>query len=228
MQSWAPRQPTRIPPHVRCVLCASAPLRLLLGHGGRNIPVTAIVAAQLLDAAVAARCERLRLGGRRRHTERRAGEHLSGRGGQSIEFADFRDYHEGDDIRRVDWNSFARLRRPYVKVFRHEEEQHLAIIIDASASMAGGGKLPRACQLAAAFALVALTGGERVAMHIAGAEDRHLAGVRGRGACPPRRLRRSRRPLQVLLLQLPAQHTAAVPGQGLLFLLVFPPLLHCR
>lgn len=146
--------------------------------------MTAILAAELLDAAVASRCARLRLGGRRRHTERRAGEHLSGRGGQSIEFADFRDYHEGDDIRRVDWNSFARLRRPYLKVFRHEEEQHLAIIVDASASMAAGGKLQRACQLAAAFALVALTGGERVALHVAGAEERHLAGVRGRGAWP--------------------------------------------
>ena len=55
-------------------------------------------------------------------TNRAHGEHLSGKGGTSIEFSDFRDYVAGDDLRHVDWNIFSRLHRPYVKQFRYEEQ----------------------------------------------------------------------------------------------------------
>ena len=85
-------------------------------------------------------------------TNRTHGEHLSGKGGTSIEFSDFRDYVAGDDLRHVDWNIFSRLHRPYVKQFRYEEQMCVVILLDASTSMTFDGKFERARQIAAAFA----------------------------------------------------------------------------
>ena len=70
----------------------------------------------LLDNDVLARLERMRLCPRRRLTNRSRGEHHASKGGTSTEFADYRDYVAGDDVRYVDWNIFARLERPYVKL----------------------------------------------------------------------------------------------------------------
>jgi len=53
---------------------------------------------------VLSRLERMRLNPLRRRTNRSHGEHLSGKGGTSIEFSDYRDYVSGDDLRHVDWN----------------------------------------------------------------------------------------------------------------------------
>lgn len=63
------------------------------------------------------------------------GERRSTKRGTSVEFADYRDYVKGDDLRRVDWNIYARFDRPYIKL--HEEEEDLAVhfLIDSSASM---------------------------------------------------------------------------------------------
>ncbi|MFO1528481.1 MAG: DUF58 domain-containing protein [Kiritimatiellia bacterium] len=118
----------------------------------------------LLTNAQIHRIERLRIGASRRFTNRGRGEHLAGRGGASTEFADFRDYHEGDDIRYIDWNIYSRLRRPYLKIFRTEEEMHVVIIVDASASMRFDGKHGRALSLAAAFGISGLLAGERVSV----------------------------------------------------------------
>ena len=141
--------------------------------------------AEILPPAVAGQLGRFRLGGRRRFTQRSQGEHLAGRGGQSIEFHDFRDYRAGDDLRSVDWHAFARLRRPYVKIYRQEEEQHLLILLDASASMGFAAKLQQAIRLAALFAIPALAGGERVACCVGGGADgrpRFCRPQRGSGA----------------------------------------------
>ncbi len=81
----------------------------------------------LLDNDVLARVERLRLNPTRRQTNRSRGEHLSGKGGASTEFVDYRDYSPGDDVRYVDWNIFSRLNRPYMKQYRHEEEMHVVV-----------------------------------------------------------------------------------------------------
>ena len=90
----------------------------------------------LLSNETLARVERLRLHPNRRLTNQTRGEHSVGTGGATIDFADYRDYVAGDDIRYVDWNIFARLQRPYLKLYSHEEELHVVIILDASASMA--------------------------------------------------------------------------------------------
>jgi len=118
----------------------------------------------LLDNRALSRLELLRINASRRFTNRSRGEHLIGRGGSSTEFSDFRDYSPGDDVRFVDWNAFARLHRPYIKLFEQEEEMHVAIVLDASQSMLFEDKLLRAKQLAAAFGVMGLLGTERVSL----------------------------------------------------------------
>src|SRR5262245_51456636 len=88
----------------------------------------------LLDNATLSRLERMRLAPRRRLTNRSRGEHQSGKGGASTEFVDYRDYVPGDDVKYVDWNIFSRLEKPFVKLYRHEEEMHVVCLVDASAS----------------------------------------------------------------------------------------------
>lgn len=63
------------------------------------------------------------------------GERRSARRGTSIEFADYRSYVRGDDLRRVDWNIYARLQRPFIKLLEDEEDLALYLVFDASASM---------------------------------------------------------------------------------------------
>lgn len=116
----------------------------------------------LMSNKTLGRIERIRLNPQCRLTSRHRGEHLSGRGGTSMEFADYRDYSPGDDIRFIDWNIYSRLKRPYLKLFRLEEEIHLVIITDASESMAFDGKFELAQKLAAAFGVMGLFGNERV------------------------------------------------------------------
>lgn len=119
----------------------------------------------LFENDVLARLERMRLLPRRRLTNRTQGEHLSGKGGTSIEFSDYRDYAAGDDMRYVDWNIFSRLNRPYVKQYRHEEEMHVVILVDASSSMEYEDKFLRAKQLAAAFGVMGLLNTERLSIY---------------------------------------------------------------
>ncbi|PJF44842.1 MAG: DUF58 domain-containing protein [Phototrophicales bacterium] len=63
------------------------------------------------------------------------GERRSVKRGTSIEFADYRDYAKGDDLRRVDWNIYARLERPFIKLLEEEEDLAVHFLLDASASM---------------------------------------------------------------------------------------------
>jgi uncharacterized protein (DUF58 family) len=119
----------------------------------------------LFSNSVLSRIERMRLNPRRRQTNRSRGEHLSGKGGSSTDFADYRSYVDGDDLRYIDWNIFARLRKPYMKQFQHEEEMHIVIIIDASSSMLFEDKFLRAKQLAAAMGVIGLLNVERVSVY---------------------------------------------------------------
>jgi len=89
-----------------------------------------------------------------------AGEHLVRKGGASVEFSDFRTYTWGDDYRLIDWNSYARLDRPFVKVYRDEEGIVLHFLVDCSDSMDWGDphKLQYALKLIAALGYVASSG----------------------------------------------------------------------
>src|SRR5512137_1248152 len=66
------------------------------------------------------------------------GERRSTKRGTSIEFADYRDYVRGDDLRRLDWNVYARLDRPFIKLLEEEEDLSVHILLDASRSMDWG------------------------------------------------------------------------------------------
>ena len=66
------------------------------------------------------------------------GERRSKRRGQSVEFADFRPYVHGDDLRFIDWNIFGRLDRLFLKIFLEEEDLSLMVAVDTSASMDWG------------------------------------------------------------------------------------------
>lgn len=119
-------------------------------------------------------------------TNKFAGEHLSGKGGSSNEFSDYRNYAEGDDIRNVDWNIFARLNKAYVKQFHLEEERHIVIIIDSSNSMLFEDKFLRAQQLAAAFGVIGLYSNEKVSVYTMSEngtrEENALAPCQGRAS----------------------------------------------
>ena len=66
------------------------------------------------------------------------GKHLVSTYGQTVEFADYREYMLGDDIRRIDWNLFSRFEKYLLKLFTDERQMHTQIFLDCSASM---GKL---------------------------------------------------------------------------------------
>ncbi len=63
------------------------------------------------------------------------GKHLVSTYGQTVEFADYREYMLGDDIRRIDWNLFSRFGKYYLKLFTDERQMHVQIFLDCSASM---------------------------------------------------------------------------------------------
>jgi uncharacterized protein (DUF58 family) len=90
-----------------------------------------------------------------------AGLQLGRQAGASLEFRDHRDYQPGDDLRRIDWNAFARSDRLTVKLYREEISPHLDVVLDGSRSMAleSTAKARAAVGLAAAFAVAAENAG---------------------------------------------------------------------
>lgn len=98
------------------------------------------------------------------------GERRSTKRGTSIEFADYRDYVRGDDLRRVDWNVYARLERPFIKLLEEEEDLAVHIVLDASRSMDFGEgenhKFRYAQRLAAALGYIALAAGDRLTLTV--------------------------------------------------------------
>lgn len=63
------------------------------------------------------------------------GKHLVRTYGQTVEFADYREYQLGDDIRRIDWNLYSRFEKYFLKLFTDERQMHTQVFIDCSASM---------------------------------------------------------------------------------------------
>ena len=110
------------------------------------------------------RLEQLQLLARRRSKSTAKGERRSGARGQSVEFADYRTYVPGDDLRRIDWNLFGRLERLFLKLYEEERELPVTIYLDSSESMSFGrvSKFDFARQVAAAVGYVALCGFDRV------------------------------------------------------------------
>lgn len=119
----------------------------------------------LLSPALMARLENLQLSSHHRLMGRFGGEHMSKRYGNTVDFADFREYHPGDDFRRIDYHVLARLDQVLIKLFEADDEITVRLLIDTSASMEVGGKLTQAKRLAAAMGFVALTAHDSVSVH---------------------------------------------------------------
>jgi len=120
--------------------------------------------SNLLTADLLRRLEQLQLLAQRRAKSSAKGERRSRARGQSVEFADYRNYTAGDDFRYLDWNLYGRLERLFLKLYEEERELPVRIFLDASESMTFGTpvKFDFARQVAAAIGYVALCGFDRV------------------------------------------------------------------
>ena len=92
------------------------------------------------------------------------GNHKSKRFGSSSEFADYRDYIEGDDIAKIDWNIYGRTEKMFLKLYLDERQMQTRIYIDASTSMSFFKKDEMALKLAAAFAYLSIKEMDRVSI----------------------------------------------------------------
>ena len=120
----------------------------------------------LLAPDLLRRLEQFQLLAARRAKSTARGERRSRARGQSVEFADYRNYVAGDDLRYLDWNLYGRLERLFLKLYEEERELPVRIFLDASESMAFGEprKFDFARQVAAAVGYVALCGFDRVSV----------------------------------------------------------------
>jgi uncharacterized protein (DUF58 family) len=120
----------------------------------------------LLTPGLLRRLEQFQLLAARRAKSSAKGERRSRARGQSVEFADYRNYVPGDDFRYLDWNLYGRLDRLFLKLYEEERELPVRIFLDASESMTFGEprKFDFARQVAAAVGYVALSGFDRVSV----------------------------------------------------------------
>jgi uncharacterized protein (DUF58 family) len=129
------------------------------------------------------RLEVLRLRTRKEVLGNGPGAYTSPRRGTSLEFADYRKYSPGDDLRYVDWGIFARTDRLYVRLFHAEVDLFAYIFIDASASMAFPSppeKFTAACNVALAISYVVLANQDHVRLHAVGAPNSASPFLHGR------------------------------------------------
>ena len=109
-----------------------------------------------------------------------AGRHASRLRGRGLAFEELRHYHQGDDIRTMDWKATARLRSPHVRVFTEERERPVLLVVDQRRTMFFGSrramKSVAAAEVAALGAWRALEGGDRVGGIVLG--DRDIVEIR--------------------------------------------------
>lgn len=128
---------------------------------------------------------RIEIRARRMVREQTAGAWHAAFKGQGIEFAEVREFQEGDELRAIDWNLTARMGRPFVKRFVEEREQRVHLIVDGSASgHTGSGPQPRAeriAEIAAVLTLSAILNKDQVGMTLFSDRDElHLDPSRSR------------------------------------------------
>lgn len=146
-----------------------------------------------MGPSLMAALDRLDVRSRKVFAGKMAGERRSKQRGRGVEFADYREYAPGDDLRFIDWNVFARLDRMFIKMFLEEQDLALHIALDASPSMEAGAPAPGlltdrgatkllfAQRLAMALAYVGLINRNRVSISIFGdGSVRRLPEMRGR------------------------------------------------
>jgi len=144
---------------------------------------SATINGELLDPEFMARLDQLDIVSRKILAGKMRGERRSKRRGESVEFADYRNYVVGDDLRFLDWNVYARLDALFLKLFLQEEDLLVTVLVDTSKSMDWGDptKALYAKRVAAALAYIGLVNYDRVSV-FGFAEDlvHEMAGIRGR------------------------------------------------
>ncbi|MFX3635542.1 MAG: DUF58 domain-containing protein [Candidatus Pristimantibacillus sp.] len=163
---------------------------------GHNLPSSALMdnkeALALLfpDLSLLARLENLSVKAGSRIKGTMAGKRRSSSLGGSQEFADYRPYAPGDDIRRLDWNVYGRTGRAYMRQYWDEQELNISLYVDISRSMSFGdeesNKRRYALRLAACIGYAALSGEDRATIKLfgGGQQMQELQPLRGRGASP--------------------------------------------
>lgn len=156
---------------------------------------------RILDEEFIAKIEQLEIVSRKMVSGAVKGDRLSRRRGHSSEFADFRPYVSGDDLRFLDWNVYARLEKLFLKLFLEEEELRVKVLIDRSPSMAFGkpSKLEFGSKVAAALGYIGLVNQDRVEVSAFAEEARPIFG--------PARGRRQTRRLLTALEQLEVEES---------------------
>ncbi len=151
--------------------------------------------SRLFDEKTLRKLEQLALIAHRVRAGVMKGERRSTKRGTSIEFADYRDYTRGDDLRRLDWNVYARLEKPFIKLLEEEEDLTVHVLLDASQSMdwpldardpsaaVDPHKFRYGQRLAAALGYIGLSSSDRVAVGLlrGGRLDDRWGPLRGRG-----------------------------------------------
>jgi uncharacterized protein (DUF58 family) len=125
-------------------------------------------ARSFIDAAALSRMAAVPLLARRPMQGTVSGRHPSPHRGSSVEFAEYRKYVPGDDLRRLDWRAYGRSDRFYVKEFEADTNLRLCLVLDTSGSMgfgpAGATKLDYARRIAGALGYLALQQGDAVGL----------------------------------------------------------------
>ncbi len=132
-----------------------------------------VVAAELFDSAFLAKLEHLHLLAKKLFRGEHRAERRSRQTGSSLEFADYREYTPGDELRSIDWPAYGRLERLFVKLYEQEQDLPVHFLLDASASMrwtpSSSGirhsKFASASRLTAALTYIALANLDRVNIH---------------------------------------------------------------
>lgn len=132
------------------------------------VPITP--GTNLFDPTFLRRLEQLSIVSRRMYTGKLRAERRTRQAGTGIEFASYREYAPGDDLRTIDWSAYQRLGKFMVRQFEESSDVTVSVLIDASLSMAAGGgvKFALAQRLAASLGFIALSNLDRVAVGVLG------------------------------------------------------------
>ncbi len=140
-----------------------------------------------LEPELMLRLEQTTIAAKKRIRGSMQGKRRSKQLGSSLEFADYRLYTPGDDIRRFDWNVYARTGKPFIKQFMDEQELQVHLYVDSSKSMdygiAAANKFTYARRLAACIGYIALSGFDQVSARFFGGQtDHHMPLMQGKGS----------------------------------------------
>lgn len=133
---------------------------------------------QLFDSDFLSKLEQLYLLSKKLFRGQHHAERRSRQTGSSLEFADYRNYTIGDDLRSIDWNIYGRLDRLFIKLFEEEQDLQIDFLVDASASMRWKpansdnrlSKFDQARRIVASLAYIGLANLDRVNIHTFGSQ----------------------------------------------------------